>query len=92
MKKEVGMIEERKSHEKEKTKKDVFKEENLMLDNCVTCDKETSYDLKNHMDERIGYVKGIGQLCLDCYDEVYVKKTKPAISFVKIGKRGKRRI
>ena len=63
-----------------------------MLDNCVTCDKETSYDAKDHMDERMGYVKGVGQLCLDCYDEIYVKKTKPAISFVKIGKRGKRKI
>ena len=64
----------------------------VMLDNCVTCDKETSYDVKDHTNERMGYVKGVGQLCLDCYDEIYVKKTKPAISFVKIGKRGKRKI
>ena len=63
-----------------------------MLDNCVTCNKETSYDVKDNINERMGYVKGVGQLCSECYNEIYIKKTKPAISFVKIGKRGKRRI
>ena len=61
-----------------------------MNDNCVTCNKETLYRIDDPIDMRIGYIEGAGQLCLDCYDEVYVKKTKPAISFVKIGKRGKR--
>ena len=61
-----------------------------MKDNCVTCDVETLYDRDEHIDTRIGYIEGTGQLCLDCYDEIYVKKTKPKISFVKIGKRGKR--
>lgn len=61
-----------------------------MKDNCVTCDKKTSYHTEDYIDTRIGYIEGVGQLCLDCYDEVYVKKTKPKISFVKIGKRGKK--
>ena len=63
-----------------------------MKDSCVTCDKETPYRIDDHIDMRIGYVEGAGQLCFDCYDEVYVKKTKPKISFVKIGKRGKRNV
>ena len=63
-----------------------------MKDNCVTCNKETHYRIDDHIDMRIGYIEGAGQLCLDCYDEVYVKKTKPKISFVKIGKRGKENV
>ena len=61
-----------------------------MKEKCVTCGKKTHYHIEDNIDMRIGYIEGAGQLCLDCYDEVYVKKTKPAISFVKIGKRGKR--
>ena len=63
-----------------------------MLDSCVTCDKETSYNIEDCIDKRIGYVEGVGQLCSKCYDVIYVKKTKPKISFVKIGKRGKRNV
>ena len=63
-----------------------------MKDNCVTCDKETPYSIDDHIDMRIGYIEGAGQLCFDCYDEIYVKKTKPKISFVKIGKRGKENV
>ena len=63
-----------------------------MKDNCVTCNKETHYRIDDHIDMRIGYVEGAGQLCFDCYDEIYVKKTKPKISFVEIGKRGKENV
>ena len=63
-----------------------------MKDNCVACDKETLYLIDDPIDMRIGYIEGAGQLCFDCYDEIYVKKTKPKISFVKIGKRGKRNV
>lgn len=60
-----------------------------MKDKCVTCGKETLYDREDHIDTRLGYVEGSGQLCLDCYDEIYIKQEKPKISFVKIGRRGK---
>lgn len=60
-----------------------------MKDKCVTCGKATLYNKEDHIDTRLGYVEGSGQLCLDCYDEIYIKKTKPKISFVKIGRRGK---
>ena len=56
-------------------------------DRCVTCGKKTPYDIKDNLEKRIGYVKGAGQFCFICYDEIYVKKTKPKISYVNIGRR-----
>ena len=47
-----------------------------MKELCVTCEKETTYDKEEHIDQRIGYVDGSGQLCLDCYDEIYIKPNK----------------
>jgi|TARA_B100001939_G_scaffold220227_1_gene189547 hypothetical protein len=44
-----------------------------MKELCVTCKKETTYYREDHIDQRIGYIKGSGQLCLDCYDELYIK-------------------
>ena len=60
-----------------------------MKEKCVTCGEETLYDREDHIDTRLGYVEGSGQLCLDCDEEIYIKKEKPKISFVKIGRRGK---
>ena len=48
-----------------------------MKDKCVTCGVESIYDKEEHIDFRVGYIEGAGQLCLDCYDNIYVKsKTK----------------
>jgi NMD protein affecting ribosome stability and mRNA decay len=33
---------------------------------CVVCGKETPYDFETHIDQRIDYVEGIGQLCGQC--------------------------
>jgi len=55
-----------------------------MKDKCVTCNKKSIYDREEHIDFRIGYIEGAGQLCLECYDELY-KKT-----FVKEKKVGTR--
>ena len=44
-----------------------------MKDKCVVCDKDSLYDRETHIDYRIGYIEGSGQLCLDCYDLIYVK-------------------
>jgi len=55
-----------------------------MKDKCVTCNKESVYDKEEHIDFRIGYIEGAGQLCLECYNELY-KKT-----FVKEKKVGTR--
>ena len=44
-----------------------------MKDKCVSCGVETSYDKTDHVDFRLGYVEGAGQLCLDCYEKIYMK-------------------
>jgi hypothetical protein len=45
-------------------------DENLnTLDKCVLCGKETAYLRSTHVDMRIGYVEGSGQLCMDCYNK-----------------------
>ena len=44
-----------------------------MKDKCVSCEVETSYNKTDHIDFRLGYVEGAGQLCLDCYDNIYIK-------------------
>ena len=44
-----------------------------MKELCVTCNKETTYYREEHIDQRIGYIRGSGKLCLDCYDKLYIK-------------------
>ena len=41
----------------------------MAKDKCVLCGVETPYDYETHVDIRIGYIEGIGQLCKMCYDE-----------------------
>ena len=44
-----------------------------MKDKCNCCGVETLYDKETHIDNRVGYIEGAGQLCLDCYDKIYIK-------------------
>lgn len=37
------------------------------FDNCVVCGKTTMYRTQQHIDTRIGYVEGVGQLCGNCH-------------------------
>ena len=50
-----------------------------MKDKCVTCGVDSIYDTWEHIKFRIGYIKGVGQLCLDCLHEIYYKKNKKQI-------------
>lgn len=34
---------------------------------CVLCNKETTTDVLTHVDFRVGYIEGVGQLCTECY-------------------------
>ena len=36
-------------------------------DHCVLCGKETVYKRSTHVDMRVGYIEGAGQLCASCY-------------------------
>ncbi len=47
-----------------------------MKDKCVTCGVDSIYDIDEHIKLRIGYIKGVGQLCLDCLHEIYFKNKK----------------
>jgi hypothetical protein len=40
-------------------------------DRCVICGKETEYTRDTHIDQRVGYVEGAGQLCGKCYVSTY---------------------
>ena len=50
-----------------------------MKDKCVTCGIDSIFDFTEHIKFRIGYIKGVGQLCLDCFDKIYFKKYKKQI-------------
>ena len=45
-----------------KTKEDEF-------DHCVLCGVETIYKRNTHVDMRLGYIDGAGQLCPACWDK-----------------------
>ena len=40
----------------------------MAKDYCIICGVETPYDVETHIDLRIGYIEGAGQLCSKCYD------------------------
>lgn len=39
-----------------------------MKDKCVICGEETIYNITDHIDIRMGYVEGAGQLCMECFE------------------------
>jgi len=41
---------------------------------CVSCGKVTEYKITDHIDARENYVEGAGQLCSECYKEIYNEK------------------
>jgi|TARA_Y100000590_G_scaffold225557_1_gene254971 hypothetical protein len=44
-----------------------------MKDRCVTCGVESIYDREENILWRLGYIEGSGQLCLECYEKIYIK-------------------
>ncbi len=50
---------------------------NQEVELCVNCGKETQYKQSDHIDYRMGYIEGAGQLCSRCnYNEIFIKNTK----------------
>ena len=35
---------------------------------CVVCGAETQYEFETHIDFRTGYIEGVGQHCLKCFN------------------------
>ena len=46
------------------------------MEKCVSCKREVGYTINTHIDVRKNYVEGVGQLCSDCFIEVYKKVHK----------------
>jgi recombinational DNA repair protein (RecF pathway) len=46
------------------------------IEKCVSCGRETGYSINDHIDSRKTYVEGAGQLCSECFKEVYNKVHK----------------
>lgn len=37
------------------------------IEKCVMCGIDTQYHFSDHVDRRVGYIEGAGQLCTNCY-------------------------
>ena len=44
-------------------------EDNTEKDRCVKCGETTMYEKNVHIDRRMGYIEGAGQLCVSCDKE-----------------------
>jgi hypothetical protein len=40
----------------------------MAKDKCIICGVETPYDFETHIDMRLGYIEGAGQLCRSCFN------------------------
>lgn len=47
---------------------------NTLKDTCVLCHCETSYNRETHIAKRTGYVEGVGQCCIKCYNKLEEKE------------------
>lgn len=45
-------------------------------DFCVVCWNKTEFKKDTPIDQRIHYVKGVGQLCYKCWKEIYGKNSE----------------
>jgi hypothetical protein len=36
---------------------------------CVVCGAETTYEFETHIDFRTGYIEGVGQHCVKCFNK-----------------------
>jgi len=43
---------------------------------CIVCKKETPYLISTHINERLNYVEGAGQLCSRCWSSSFIKKKR----------------
>jgi len=70
----MGNITETGHFEKLQEEREQMKDTSIICgdkDKCSLCNDDSPYDKTEPIDERIGYIEGSGQLCLDCYDKIY---------------------
>ena len=53
--------------------KESDKQQDTTYETCVVCRQETDVKKDTPIKDRYHYVEGSGQLCSDCYYEVYIK-------------------
>ena len=41
-----------------------------MKDKCIMCGNDSPYERHVHIDLRVGYIEGAGQLCIACYEHM----------------------
>jgi len=41
----------------------------MKKDKCIMCGKNSPYEYNVHIDLRVGYIEGAGQLCTNCYKQ-----------------------
>ena len=58
-----------------------------MNEKCVSCRKPTVYDTECHIQNRIGYIEGVGQLCKFCYETIYNKVVTTTSMVIELCKR-----
>jgi hypothetical protein len=46
------------------------------IEKCVSCTREVGYTINTNIGARKNYVEGVGQLCSECFIEVYKKVHK----------------
>ena len=46
------------------------------IEKCISCGLNTGHSINDHVDSRKTYIEGAGQLCSDCFIEVYKKVHK----------------
>lgn len=49
-----------------------------MIEKCIQCGNDTTYNVEDHVDMRVGYIEGAGQLCINCHmlQERFPEETK----------------
>ena len=50
--------------------------EQTNIDRCINCGLNTGYSINDHVDSRKNYIVGAGQLCSECFIEIYKKVHK----------------
>jgi hypothetical protein len=41
----------------------------MAKDKCVLCGEDSPYEFETHIDLRVGYIEGAGQLCTKCLNK-----------------------